>query len=139
MCLDALNKLLAMFKITETGEKVLISGEEVVQTLNGLKVGFTEGLKITQISEKGFSFAKVGMYAKKYPGAAVLVLIVSHGIIKAAKGIYDHDGNKIAEAVLETACLVGSLIGAEIGTMILPGVGLLIGGLIGHMASSMMV
>jgi hypothetical protein len=30
MCLDALNKLLAMFKITETGEKVLISGEEVV-------------------------------------------------------------------------------------------------------------
>ena len=137
MCLDALNNLLAMFKITETGEKVLISGEEVVENLNRLNVGFTEGLKITQISEKGFSFAKVGMYAKKYPGAAALVLIVSLGIIKAAKGIYDHDGNKIADAVLETACYGGTLIGAEIGSMIMPVVGTFIGGLIGHMTSSM--
>ena len=43
-CLDASDEIIALYKVTDTGSKVLLTGKEAVQALNAVNVGMTNGV-----------------------------------------------------------------------------------------------
>ena len=140
-CLDASEDVLALYKVVN-GSKVLVTGKEATEVLSGIAHGLkfsskagggvVKGTHVAKLAGKGFKIAKVGKFVDKYGGKIFLAIAISHGAIRAIKGICDGDGKMVAKAVFGTAAglggaAYGALVGAEIGTLGFPVAGTIVG------------
>jgi hypothetical protein len=53
-CLNASDEVIALYKITDTGAKVLLTGKEAAKALNTIGVGVSQGVKGAAFVGKGF-------------------------------------------------------------------------------------
>ncbi len=44
-CLDASDEVIALYKVTDAGSKVLLSGKEAAKALNAVNIGVSNGAK----------------------------------------------------------------------------------------------